>query len=1183
MFLSKVEIVGFKSFAHKTKIDFDKGFTAIVGPNGCGKTNIVDAIRWVLGEQKTSVLRGDKMDSVIFNGSDKRKRLGFAEVSLIIENTKNILPIEYKEVQITRRVFRSGESDYYLNKKRCRLKDITNLLMDSGMGPDAYSVIELSMVNMLLNDKDNYRKKLFEEAAGITTYKARRKESLRKLESTKGDILRVRDILSEVERNVRSLKTQVNRAIRYEKIKNDLKTEEQVYYKLKFNKLNEDKEPLEFEQNELKNLLAELSGTAAKEEAIVESSQPELIEMQNGLARAQEELDKFNDVLRNSDNRFARLTERISSLNGSKNRLDNELNFYDTRISDTEEMLKKVKTELSGNKKEFAKIEERLNKGRDERDKFLSEYQQKKSVFLGKSQQIFDVMAQLSEKVRKRDSIQRETEENSRKEKINNENFKSAKNKLESVSNNKSSSEDSAGNLTKILSDSNNKFAVLDRKSIETKDELSSNEKLIFLKNTEFGKIDTKLSFLRNLVEEFGGLPSAVTELLKNVDDLPGVIGTIGDLISVPKEYRLAVQTALGEQAHFLVIEKWNDISAAVEHLRKSKSGRATFIALDKLDRVDSKNTKFPEFKGVKIESRLIDNIKFEKKYDKLVDIVIGDTYIINGDVSINDNISKLNVPSCRLVNTNGDINSVGFLYTGGSAIEDSVSVVGRKDRIVEFEEEKEKIVQEIEKLKSLNEKSSKTITEYEYEKNVLSDESKNTSLAIEELKRKIEVQNFEINQLNNTIYDLDIEIKKDAESKGRKVVSDELNYDIEVLENVKDRLQEEREKFQLEEEALETERKIIEENFNNLTSKFTGLTGSVESYKKENERLMLQFDEYNNEKESRNKNLAENKDNLKITSKEKDDLKLDIEEMMSERNLKESNVLKIREKLNDLQEKKKEVLDSFLSSQRKITELNSRIQERKEKILSINQELKFLNETLEDKGLSLDNIDIDISERNYSEAHENIKSLNYKVENFGPVNLEALEEYDKEKERFTFLENQLNDLEEAEVTLKETIEKINNTARKRLVDTFEQVKVNFQEIFSSFFDKGKADMVLEEGKDPLDASVEIFAQPFGKNVQSISLFSGGEKALTAIAILFAIYKVKPSPFCILDEVDAPLDDSNISRFVEMLHSFSDHTQFIVVTHNKLSMEAANNMYGVTMEENGISKLVSVKLDGDKK
>lgn len=1180
MYLSQVELVGFKSFAHRTKITFNDGITAIVGPNGCGKTNIVDAMRWVMGEQKTSVLRSDRMENIIFNGTMNRRRLGYAEVSLVIENTKNILPIEYSQVMIARRLYRSGESEYLLNKQPCRLKDISNLLMDSGMGADAYSVIELSMVEMILSDRDEYRKRLFEEASGITKYKSRRQEALRKLDATRQDLVRVKDVIIEVERNVNALKSQVNRASRYEKLKSKLVSVEKQYYYAKQDELMERKKPIEDEINAFTNRHNLLSGKAAKRRAIMDKAQSEILAKQEVLANAQEVLNKFSERVRKTDSNHAKLQERLIALKETAGRLTNESSAFKSKIKENDRQFHKVSEDITSYNVELNSAIEDLERIKSERDTFLSEYKHKKSKYLSKSQQIFDVLRKLEEKNRIKDAIIHDNRERETQlERLKLAQKKSYTRLDELLNDQKSLNANTEGLATHFNAVKADKEHAVKRLEYNNK-HISKYENAIHNKKISLESLRTKLQFLTNLVEEHGGLPGGVSAILNAKDKLKGILGTVGEFLSVQKEYRVAVESALGEHAQYIVVDKWRNIQNAVDFLRTERCGRATFVALDRIPHKAEHSLIKPENLNIKNGSPLIEKINAPDNVQRLLSVLLGDVILVDDNEISQLTAVDFPVSPYRIVNKNGEIISIGYMFTGGSLSEESTGIVSRKERIAELEKETNAIEAEITETEKTLE--NEYADREQVQENILLIDEKLDAIShdLESSRHKLGITNFEIQQIKENIEQIESEAKQLERFRKDNSILDEINIDITLLQKKRNALQMEHEQFQSEEEALEIERQKYENQFFEYNAQVTRCRESIHSLEREKSRLKQSQEEYSDEIEKRKISLRETKEQQKSTEAHLEELRETLEQLFAEQKDYEDKVLASREELNKIQEEKQEDLNEFLELQKQISTIQEDTQKRREQLVEIQQEMKFLEDILQSKGIVIEEMDDSLSEEiDLEEIINNKQRLLKKIDAYGPVNMEALEEYNRERERLNFLRSQTQDLEDAEKTLIETIDKINKTARERFSQTFQLVRQNFINIFHKFFGDGEADIKLEEGLDPLEAKIEIFAQPSGKRIQSIALLSGGEKALTAIAILFAIYRAKPSPFCVLDEIDALLDDANIARFIKVLHEFAQDTQFVIATHNKKTMEAAQNLYGVTMQESGISKIISVRIN----
>jgi len=1180
MFLSRIELAGFKSFAKKTVLNFNHGITAIVGPNGCGKTNIVDAIRWVLGEQKSSILRSEKMENVIFNGSLNKRRLGFAEVSLTVENTKNILPSEYSEIMFSRRLFRSGESEYLLNKKACRLKDINNLLMDSGMGPDAYSVIELSMVEMLLDDRDDFRRRLFEEASGITRYKARRHETLLKLDATRKDLVRVRDIITEVERTVKELKKQVNRTVRFDKLRRELKESERVFYNVKRQRLISRIAPRELKIQELNNQLGGLSGKIAKKEAVIEQAKGEILQKQELLADAQDVLNRFSENLRTTDSTYAKLQERADSLQDTGKRITDEIGDYKAKIDGIHRQIQSVKEESLSRRNELNAVMKTLDEVKTEHDAFLKDYKRKKSLYAGKSQQYIDIMHKLSENIRKRDSIIRDNRE--RDERL--ESLAKAKResgaKLEALFKSRGELQERETRLSAETGAKRQEYDAESGKLSQTRSLIGDSEKEIQSRKVALESCRTKLDFLSTLVEEHGGLPGGVAALMKAKDSLPGILGTVGELVSVRKGYRMAVESALGEQAQYVVVDAWENIGNAIDYLKQAQKGRATLTALDRIPDCTHRRVKPPSAPpGAK---PLLEKIRFPENLRNLMYALLHDVFVVDKeDISSVAHTDAGGEP-CRIVNKKGDMCATGFLLSGGSLSEETAGVVGRRDRIAELSDE-------IEKVESAIRSGERRLERHLQEEQAIREKCAHIENEIDALaadtaavSQKLGIVQFDIEQTQAHLTELESETEQLELFRKESDSLENFTRRIGELEKDRDKLQKERDSFQREEEDIERERRAIESAFTEQNSKVARLNEQIAALEKDEKRLLEQKSEFTEYTARRKKELEGIIIRKKETAQRIDELQIELENLFAGRRRHEEKVLAGSEELNRVQEEKQKDFDNYRALQKRITEIKEDIQSHREQLMAVRQELRFLEDVMRQKNVAEELIAETESALDIDELEKKILRYSRKIDEFGPVNAEALDGYNRERERFEFLRNQADDLEEAETSLIDTIEKINKTARERFLEAFEQIKQNFREIiFNSFFGDGDAELRIDETGDPLDARIEIFAQPFGKKVQSINMLSGGEKALTAIALLFAIYQVKPSPFCMFDEVDSPLDDANISRFIKMLQQFSTDTQFIVVTHNKRTMEAAESLYGVTMEESGISQLISVKINRD--
>ncbi len=1166
MFLSELEIHGFKSFAQKTKFKFAEGVTAVVGPNGCGKSNVVDAIRWVLGEQKTTVLRSDSMENVIFNGAKNYKPLGMAEVTLTLENNRGVLSSDFSMVSVARRLFRSGDSKYLLNKANCRLKDINNLFMDTGMGPDSYSVIELKMVENLLSGKNEDRKGLLEEAAGITKYKIKRKETERKLNSVEQDLDRVLDIVSEVEKNVNSLSRQAAKTRKYNKLTEELKEKELIYYYLKYHSLKENSVGFEDNINNLKleieNISKNLSDYQLKiddykvNKEQVESEYNSLRVEQNAnnarlsdkkqeiavaevnLKNIFKDFDRLNDEIKRAENALQKNKENIENIAILKEEKSNSLIKINNDILE-------IKDKLNGSEKNLSDFINSINEKSKERS-ILSSKIREFEFKIKKHQDELNKLNRIKEELDlKKDELLPEIEIIKNKLIENNNSIDKLKNEL---------------NLKK--DELNNVIYKKDELKIiidDTNYKIKENKSIIDDKNRQ-------LNFYNSLIDS----ESNSIHLLKNKEWNKNNYNTLADNIAVDKEYQRAIQTLLGEAAGSIIVEHIEEVKSADNILKTLKKGKQSLIILNN------------------------SNLKITKKED-----IAGLIVFLEDAIRTNNSIKSylLNKYSnCGIFNTMENAitalndNKVDYALTVDGSL---FSVNG--DFIIGGEE----------KLKSNFGKLE-----------------------------KIELLNLDINELNDLILKLNNELEINN-SLFRELNDDNIKQDIKKYEYTLNELQKEKNTLEVKNNSLINNSKFLEDNIaknklelinlekdkidfeeidtlNNELNVINSQLFDLEKEEKEKRSIFNQFKETTQRLEI-DKVRAEN--DLKRTNDELDDTNYNIQSiekritrLNTEINDNEKNKISLKNKLDISHNEIKLFINLQEELSNKIEIINSKLKDINLSIDSIIKEKNILNSKFNSLNIELHKIEINyteintqkksISEQLYEKYEKTIESLEKPFDDFnqqelnayikeiksklqaiGSINFMALEEYEKENERFNFYKEQIDDLNKAKATLIQTIKEINVKATELLENTFNQVRVNFIDLFKTLFNEEAECDISLEGESILEADLKIWAKPPGKKPHSIDMLSGGEKTLTAIALLFAIYLVKPSPFCILDEVDAPLDDSNVDRFVNLIKRFSNNTQFLIVTHNKKTMEAADYLYGITQQEEGISKVVSVKLD----
>ncbi len=1175
MYLSKLEIIGFKSFPQKTLLKFDPGMTAIVGPNGCGKSNVVDAIRWGLGEQRAGTLRSDVMENVIFNGTRTRKPLGMSEVSITIENNKGILPTEYQEVTITRRLFRSGESEYLLNKAQCRLRDIIELFMDTGMGANAYSVIELKMIETILSDRTEERRKLFEEAAGVTKYKARRKEALRRLDEVAADLARVDDIVKEVTKTVASLERQAEKAKKHAELSAELRALEIELLEREYSQTSERIAPLIAELQNAETTRDRITTELSKYEALLDVIEREENEIEQQLQSSERSVKEKSQIIQRTRETIIATEERIRSLHEQKGRATQEF-----------ERLEREKIELTERLSALRIASERAVENKQE----LEEEKREKEQIRAEAENV--VHARRSDLQKARDEVyslltsrnERSNELERRKARI--EELERRLSKFEgeyaALDEKGSTLQQEAAKLSGELDTSSTHIASSEAEyqSAQEKQE-SLKAKLEELQNSSFtvqneiGKKISKIEFFTGLVEQGIGAGEGTQYLLSESGWASTDPITVADAFDCDSEYRAAFESALGEIAYYLIVESSKDAFEAVDVLRHSQKGKATLIALDRVPVTTASVPTFPN--GSKSALSLA---KFSDRFSNLFTMLLSEIAIvdsIDAGFDLLDSVSGIE----RCVTRDGEVITRAGFVKGGSKKSTEGILIGKRDQIRELEVDVANLKAELSRYEEEIAETNGAFEKIDV-KSLLT-----TVRNAEEARRKVQTREgqvqYELKRIGEQRESLQSEESRMtndrsplADSLGAietEVVEFERQHGLALEESVKmQQMVEEAERLLAEEAARSTDAQV----------RFAGLVSEVsrlESETRQTERAIDNATQLADQRQ-RERERAE-RDHTELSAKLEDfsAMLAGLEEQLLSATGQHEHVAELRKSKQAEAHKYREALREERQEHDKtinIThELQMKIQELEQKLRQIEDRAReeFEIQTVDRKEYPEDDA------FSFGDAREMVRELKQKVKNLGAVNLLAYDEFQKESERLEFLTTQRKDLTEAQKNLAEMIEEINTTATTQFLSTFEQIRANFQDIFRSLFAEGDTcNLSLEEGKDPLEAQIEILAQPRGKKPHSIDLLSSGEKTLTAIALLFAIYLVKPSPFCILDEVDAPLDDNAIDRFLTIIKRFASNTQFIVVTHNKRTMAAADALYGVTQEEDGVSKIVSVRL-----
>ena len=1181
MYLKRLELQGFKSFADKTILEFKPGITSVIGPNGSGKSNISDAIRWVLGEQSMKSLRGAKSEDIIFAGTQSRKSLGFAEVSIVIDNSDAKLPIEYSEVTVTRKLYRNGETGYFINKTPCRLKDILELFMDTGIGKDGYSIIGQGKIHEILSNKSEDRRHIFEEAAGIVKYRTRKQESEKKMEQTKLNLLRINDILTEIEGNIEPLKAQSEKAKQYLNLREELKNIEVglfVYnintYKEKLEQIIKDEEIMTAQRNTENEKLTSIQSLKDSLKQELDEITTQIEQMQNIGFESTNKIEKINSEIGISK-------ERIQNNIANKERLESEIQELKTRIGELQEEEKQrqeKKANLFQNKEKF---EEELKQKETELAKLTKTLSDKELEIEAKKQKIetntdkkYEVLADIN--------TQEANYENLEKRK------KTLKIELENIISELDSTRDNKQELSKKFYEIQSKRNIVSNNlQQETTEKESCMNKIkdfeeeINKLNYQMNMKDARHKFLLETEKEKEGYIKSVKELLldcdKNSQLKKGMHGVLANLISVNKEYELAIEMCLGQALQNVVTETEEDAKKLVEHLRNNNLGRASFLPISSIRGKRIENVISNGMKGViGIASDLV---KCDKKYTQIVLNLLGRTVVVE-DMNIGISLAKMNNYSFRIVTLKGDVISSSGSITGGSVATKTVNILGRSREIEELEKEIKKLSKKIEEITLQKQKYLESITEVIEKVAGLEKELQDIEIVYAAENQKmvsIEENIYKLEQRRDKLKEEELSINKQKEESIKQ--KEEKEQEVEKLNSEIKSLSEEVEQFAT---VNKDNQKYIDDlNFDitNLKISVSSFIESEASIEEFVERIRQEILNNNNNIENKNNTLNQAiKENAELQTKI-DNLNSEIEQIKAEVNNSSENI----EKLKQLRTEKNELLDK---KEEEITNQFSILEGLKEQIVKMDfkktkleQDIEQLINTLWDEyEITPNNAGEYKKPNNIAQAQKEVSSIREKIKDLGSINIDSIEEYKKISERYDFMCEQRLDLENTVAKLRKVISEMTQTMEQQFKEKFEIINKNFNEVFIELSGGGKAELILTDEDNVLECGIDIRVQPTGKKLQNMMLLSGGEKAFTAIALLFAILKINPAPFCILDEIEAALDDVNVYRFAEYLKKFSQASQFLVITHRKGTMEVADTVYGVTMEENGISKLLSMKL-----
>ncbi len=1180
MYLKRLELQGFKSFADKTILEFKPGITAVIGPNGSGKSNISDSIRWVLGEQSMKSLRGAKSEDIIFAGTQNRKSLGFAEASIVIDNTDGELPVEYAEVIVTRKIYRSGETGYFINKTPCRLKDILELFMDTGIGKDGYSIIGQGKIDEILSNKSEDRRHIFEEAAGIVKYRARKSESEKKLEQTKLNLLRINDILSEIETGLDPLRIQSEKAKRFLELHESLKDIEVGLfihnietYKEKLEQVVEDLKILEnqkSDEEEKLNNIQNKKGTLKKQ---IDELIEEIEKCQNIGFESTNQIEKINSEIGISN-------EKILHNKENNERLLSEIEDSKQKIKDLQEekdTKKQKKDSLFSNKEKFEKELEEKEAELSKLTKGLStkelEIEAKKQVIEKNTDLKYEKNIEISsldanfENIEKRQkSIKTEIQETVSE-------LDRTRTQKQDMSKEFQKIESEKNSATKELEENSNKKEKIENKIKEFNEQI---DKMSY----ELRMKDSRQKFLIETEKEKEGYAKAVKLLLtdcdKNADLNKGVHGIIANLISVDKKYETAIEMTLGGMLQNIVTDNEEVAKKLVNHLRANNMGRASFLPITSIkgSKIDKIKGKFPGVIGV-----AADLVKFDKKYTQIVYNLLGRTVIVdNMDTGIA--LAKENKYGFRIVTIQGDIINASGAITGGSVAQKTVNILGRGREIENLAKEIEVLQNKISETKRSKQDYEESISEFVEDSKELDEKIQQINIVYATEKQKMLSVEEQILRLENTLSKLRNENEKIENQKADiKNQKQNIQNSVEDLEKEINELSIVIKEFA---EANSENQKYIDD----LNFDITNLKISVSSFDESGSSIDEIIERIDKDIENYNNAITVKNDQIEDLKREDIELKEKIESLKNQIIEIKNSVSTSTEKIEQLKLDRANKNEALNKIEKDITDQFNLLEDLKGNLVKIDvkktkleQDIDLVvNNLWEEYELTPNNATDYKKVENVQTTQKEVNDIRSEIKDLGSINVDSIEEYKKTKERYDFMCEQRLDLENTISKLRKMISEITDTMKKQFVEKFKLINKNFNEVFVELFGGGKAELILEDEDNVLECGIDIKAQPTGKKLQNMMLLSGGEKAFTAIALLFAILKINPAPFCILDEIEAALDDVNVYRYAEYLKKFCSDTQFLVITHRKGTMEAADTVYGVTMEENGISKLLSMKL-----
>ena len=1184
MQLKKIELQGFKSFAGKTEIDFLEGITTIVGPNGSGKSNIADAVRWVLGEQSAKILRGSKMEDIIFSGTESRKKVGFAEVSLYLDNSDCSLPVEYTEVVITRRVFRTGESNYLINSTECRLKDVQEIFLDTGIGKDGYSIIGQGKIDEILSNKSEERRAIFEEASGIMKYKTRKEEASKKLLSADNNLSRVNDILNEIENTILPLEEKSTKAKKYLNLRDQLK---------------------ELDVNIFLTSLKENATSLAELDSKIETLQNDMnleekdaIELEKAKLNIKDRLEEINFKIEEAQAKYFEIENNSQKLN-SRIDLDN------LSIQNGSENISRLEIEIAEELSKISILNDEIKIKIEKKESLNLNKVRFENELKEKENSLFDILKTLDEKGEHIEEIKLKSQE--LEEEINNYNLEISSSSATIDSNKKqiSNVEKSSGNhifeKDRLVMDQNDITSILNKNVLKLKkndEDMNSNNihlenqnKLlneITVKknklNEELMSVKSKFSYLTNLKNDNEGYFKSVKCVLDYVkeNNVKNVYCTVATAISTDEKFEKAIEVALGNYLQNIIVESPEDAKGLIEYLKTNSYGRATFLPLTSMRKVENEDvSKYKQYNGFIGSAASL--LKFDKKYENVINHALNRCVIVTDLDSANYIYSKAK-GQIRIVTLDGELISSSGSITGGQTSNRTSGLIGRDDKIKSLEKlinekelDKEKLDNEsleiIPKLKMVEE----TLNNLKFSRDSLSIEVATYTEKLENIKKEI------LKSEENNLKSEEIKLSLLRENETLVKYINQINEDISNVNNEIIALNSEIEEYTRFNKAKEQTINFLNEDIVNLKislSSFDESSLSIDEMKTKLEMDITNFEEgifrRNKQKEEYLLDIIKFQNDIANTSKEvegqaifkqdyldiSEKLKMDRKDCLTKQDVLELKMLQSVSKIGKIKEEKSKVENRKIKFDIEIDNLKNKMWDDYEFTISSAKEYFKSLPIIEDT----------------SNLYKNAEKIRNDIKNLGDVDVSSIDEYNNTKARFDFITVQKKDLDETKQKLENLISNMTTLMKSQFSKQFKIINENFAKTFSELFGGGKASLSLTDENNILESGIEIEVQPPGKKLQSMMLLSGGERALTATALLFAILKIKAPPFCILDEIEAALDDINVQRFAEYIKKYSKDTQFIVITHRKGTMEVAKTVYGITMEEYGISKVISMKM-----